>query len=110
MREGAPPSKALDAWTRTIIRFRWLVVAGWIAVFLVGGMLAGRLGDLFESQASVPGTDAQRVNDVLEEQFGQKSYAGWTVVVRATSGDVDALLPQLEERAARAAATVPTGQ
>ena len=110
MREGTPPSAVLERWTRGVIRLRWLVVAVWLVVFVVGITLAGRLGTLFESQASVPGTEAQRVNDILESEFGQKSYAGWTVVVRSRSGEVDRLLPALERRAARAAKTVPSGQ
>ena len=110
MPEGAPPSRLLDRWTRTVIRLRWAVVAGWVAAVVVGAVLAGQLGTLFESQTSVPGTEAQRVDDVLKADFGQRSYAGWTVVVRSRSGDVDPLLPVLEERAARAAEGVPTGK
>jgi uncharacterized membrane protein YdfJ with MMPL/SSD domain len=110
MREGGPESKALDRWTRVVIRLRWLVVAAWFVVFLVSGFLSGQLQDLFRSQAGVPGTESQRVNDILEDDFGQKSYAGMTLVVRAEGGAAGSLVPQVEQAAIKAANVLPTGE
>ena len=110
MREGAPPSKTLDRWTRAVIRWRWFVVAAWVVVFLVSGVLSGKLADVFRSQAGLPGTESQKVNDILEDEFGQKSYAGMTLVVRAGDGAAGSLIPEVERAAIRAAEVLPTGK
>ncbi len=110
MNEGAPPSKLLDRWTRGVIRLRWLVVAAWVVVFLISGVLSGQLAELFRSQAGMPGTESQKVNNILEDEFGQKSYAGMTLVVRAEAGGAGSLVPVVERAAQRAAQALPTAQ
>jgi uncharacterized membrane protein YdfJ with MMPL/SSD domain len=98
-----------ERWTRTIIRFRWAVVAAWLVVFVVSFMLAGGLADLFKSQQSLPGTDAQKVEDILGDNFGQKTYGSFTLVVR-TDGPASEAVPAVEQAATRATAELPTGK
>jgi len=98
-----------ERWTRTIIRFRWAVVAAWLVVFVVSFMLASGLADLFKSQQSLPGTDVQKVEEVLGDNFGQKTYGSFTLVARSP-GSAQEIAPGVEAAAERAAAELPTGK
>jgi RND superfamily putative drug exporter len=98
-----------ERWTRTIIRFRWAVVAAWLVVFVVSFMLAGGLADLFKSQQSLPGTDAQKVEEILGDNFDQKTYGSFTLVVR-TEAPASEIVPAVEAAAKRATAELPTGK
>ncbi len=92
-----------------MIRWRWLVVAVWV-VILAGSVAATRdLGDLLTNRFQLPGTDTRRAEQILENRFGQRSSGSFTIVAVSESGDVAAALPALDEAAARAARTVPTG-
>jgi uncharacterized membrane protein YdfJ with MMPL/SSD domain len=110
MREGVPDSPTLGRWTRLIVRFRWPVLAAWIAIFVVAQILTAGLSDLWRSEAGLPGTDAQRAEDILSDRFGQRSYASFTLVARAENGDARSLLTPVQEAAVRAAERLPTGQ
>jgi putative drug exporter of the RND superfamily len=100
----------MERWTRLILRSRWLVLATWLVVFLASFVAMSGLNDLFESSAGLPGTDAQRVEDILKEHLGQKSQGNFTLVVRAENGSATSILPAVERAARRATAALPTGQ
>jgi RND superfamily putative drug exporter len=109
MREGAAPSRALERWTRWVIRFRWLVLAGWLAIFVIAQIAAMGLSDLWRSEAGLPGTDAQRAEDIISDRFGQRSYASFILVARTEGDDARAILPRVEAAATRAAKRLPSG-
>jgi RND superfamily putative drug exporter len=98
-----------ERWTRAIIRFRWAVIASWVVVFVVAFMLSSGLADVLKSESSLPGTDAQKVEDILKDNYGQRTYGTFTLVVRGDAGSAEALAPAVEAAAERAAAEVPTG-
>ncbi len=110
MREGAPRSRALECWTRWVIRFRWLILAAWIAIFVLAQIASSGLSDLWRSEPGLPGTDAQRAEDILQDHFGRKSYASFTLVARAEGGDARRILPAVQAAAERAAEKVPSSQ
>jgi putative drug exporter of the RND superfamily len=110
MREGAPPSRLMDRWIRGVIRFRWAVYASWIVIFVLSLLAVLDLSNLWRSEAGLPGTDAQRVEDVLQRDFGQRSYASFTLVARTTDGSASTILPAVRRAAVRAAAELPTSQ
>src|SRR5262245_13410285 len=110
MREGAPPSKLMDRWIRGVIRFRWVVFGSWIVIFVLSQVAVSDLANLWRSEAGLPGTDAQRVEDVLQRDFGQRSYASFTIVARTEYGSAAALVTAVSGAAERAARRLPTGQ
>jgi RND superfamily putative drug exporter len=100
----------LARWTHAMIRWRWLVIAVWIAV-LVGSFAAARnLSDLLTNRFTLPGTDTERVEGILEDEFDQRSAGSFILLAEANAGNVAALLPALRDAATRAAAAVPTGK
>jgi RND superfamily putative drug exporter len=92
-----------------MIRFRWAVIAAWVVVFAAGFMLSSGLADVLKSESSLPGTDAQKVEDILKDNYGQRTYGTFTLVVRGAGRSADELAPAVEAAAKRAAAEVPTG-
>lgn len=98
-----------ERWTRAMIRWRWALMAAWFVIFVVSFMLSSGLPDVLKSESALPGTEAQKVEDVLEENYGQRTYGTFTLVVRSDGRPVEQLVPEVESAAARAAAEVPTG-
>ena len=99
----------MERWTRLVLRHRWIVLGLWVAVFLVGGFASSRLADLLTNRFTLPGTDSQRAERILQNHFGQRSTGSFTVVVKA-DGNARALVPQVRVAAQRAADRLPTGR
>jgi uncharacterized membrane protein YdfJ with MMPL/SSD domain len=100
----------LERLTRTVIRYRWAVIPAWILIFCISFIAMGRLNDLFQSRVSLPGTDVQRAEDILERNFNQGSSGLFTLVVRDESRPAAEFVPAVRLAAERAAAALPTGQ
>ena len=100
----------MERWTHRMIRLRWAVVAVW-AVILVGsvGAMSG-LSDLLTNRFSLPGTDTERAENVLEEHFGQKTTGSFSLVVKSEPGSARALVPEVRRAATRAAGALPTAK
>ncbi|MFN8187013.1 MAG: MMPL family transporter [Gaiellales bacterium] len=100
---------ALARWTRAMIRYRWAVIAAWIAI-LVGSALAMQdLGDLLTNRFTLPGTDTRRAEQILQDHFAQRSAGSFIVVAEAPDGGIAALVPELEAAGKAAAGAIPTG-
>ena len=94
-----------ERWTRGVVRARFVVLAAWAAVLVVGFVaslhLSGRLADVF----TVPGTDSDRARLVLQREFGERPDGVFTVVFPGEK----TLLPAARRSLARAAAVIPGG-
>jgi len=97
----------MEGLTRAVLRFRWVVLAAWIAVFMVGGFLSSGLGDLLTNRFTLPGTDTQKVEGVLQQHFGQQSNSAFTLVAKGPAGSEDQLVAPLRRAAQKAAQIVP---
>jgi uncharacterized membrane protein YdfJ with MMPL/SSD domain len=98
----------MERWTRTVLRFRKPIVAGWILVLLAGGFGLTKLSKLQSNTFTVPGTDSERVRVILQDHFGDRSDGSFTVVFRVPSGTAERLLERLQQDTDRAARAVPT--
>jgi uncharacterized membrane protein YdfJ with MMPL/SSD domain len=100
----------LERLTRTMIRYRWAVVAVW-AVIVVGSVMAmSGLADLLTNRFSLPGTDTARAETILEQHFGQRTTGSFSLVVQGPPASAERLVPIVRERATNAAAELPTGK
>jgi putative drug exporter of the RND superfamily len=100
----------VERFTRTMIRYRWAVLAVWLVLLVVSVMAMSGLTDLLTNRFTLPGTDTDRTEKILEQHFGQKTTGSFSLVVKGTPGSADRLVPVVRERAARAAAELPTGK
>ncbi|WP_322762735.1 MMPL family transporter [Frankia sp. Cr2] len=99
----------MERWTRAMIRYRWAVVAVWVVVFVVSSAAASGLSRLLTNRFSLPGTDTQRAERILEDHFDQKSTGSFMIVVRGAPGSAPQLLPAVDQAAHRAAGVLPSG-
>ena len=97
----------MERLTRSVLRLRWPVLAAWIAVFAVGGFLSSGLGDKLTNRFTLPGTDTQKVETILEEHYGQKSNSAFTLVAKGPTGSERELVEPLRRAAAETARIVP---
>jgi putative drug exporter of the RND superfamily len=101
----------LDRWTRFVIRHRFVVVAVWVVVLVVSGLVARGLSDLLTNRFSIPGSDTARAERILHDEFGQRSDGTFQLVFAADSpAAAKAALPRLEAAGRRAADAVATGE
>src|SRR5882757_4293029 len=88
---------------RLAIQRRWVVIASWLGFIVIAQVISGALGGAnYKDTFSLPGTETQKVMDLLKNS-GQKDQNGLTgqVVLHAKSGDLTAppanVLPELQK-------------
>ena len=99
----------MERWTRSVLRRRRLVLALWLVVLAVSALASSRLGDLLTNRFTLPGTDTQRAEQILEDHFDQKSTGSFSLVVESP-GRASALVPQVRLAAERASGELPTSR
>src|SRR6476620_8091378 len=99
----------MERWTQFVLRFRWPILAGWLAVLLVGGFAFTHLSSLLSNEFSVPGTDSEQARTILEHHFGDRSDGAFTVVFRLRDGVDRSSYVRLQSTLDRAAREVPGG-
>ncbi len=72
--------------TRFSISHRRIVVVGWIVTLVVAGMAAGAVGSQFRNVFSLPGTETQKVQDLLTQRFPKQAGDSAQIVFHAKSG------------------------
>jgi len=96
-------------WTRVVLRFRWPILAAWLAILLAGGVATAKLSPLLSNTFTVPGTDSERARTILQDHFGDRSDGEFLIIYRVRNGTADARL-KLERSIRQAARAVPSGQ
>ena len=94
----------MERWTRFVLHHRFIVLAAWLLVFVVAGAASSKLSDLLTNRFTLPGTDSQRAEQILQDHFGQRSTGSFTLVIESEDGSAVSLVPQARAAAARAAA------
>src|ERR1700737_304916 len=97
-------------WARTIIRFRWAVLAVWLVAVIAGGTASSGLSSLLTNQFILPGSDSKKASDILQKHFGQRPEGSFSLVVKGAPGSAGSLAPQVRSAAMRAAQQLPTGK
>ena len=100
----------MERWTRTVLRFRWVVLASWLAVFAVGAWCSLRLPGLLSNSFTVPGTDSERARTILQQHFADRSDGEFLVVFRTPGRPGRAGLRTLQGSLVGAARAVPSGR
>ena len=91
----------MEAWTRRVIRHRKKVLAGWLVLFVLGGLGAANVGKLLSNRFSVPGSDAERGLNLLKDRFNERGDGAFTLVFRTDRPVANS--PAFRLQAARAA-------
>ena len=94
-----------ERWTRAVLRHRSLVVAVWILVSVAGIFSSTRLPGLSSNTFSVPGTDSERAQAILEHSFGERPDGTFDVAFRVARPSDKAAQRVAERRLDAAAST-----
>lgn len=96
-------------WTRFVLRFRWPILAIWLAALLAGGLATTKLTPLLSNTFTVPGTDSERARTILQNHFGDRSDGEFLIIYKIRNGTAGVRL-KLERSIRRAATAVPGGK
>src|SRR5919109_921829 len=100
----------MQRFARTMIRFRWLVLGGWIAVIVPSAVVSSGLNDLLTNRFVLPGAESEKAGDILKDHFGQQPDGSFTVVVKGKPGSAQSLIEPTRAAATRAAAALKSGK
>ncbi len=93
-----------------MLRFRWAVLAAWLAALAVSGIATSGLNSLLTNRFILPGAESEKAAAILGDHFGQKPEGSFSIVARGVPGAAARLVPQVRRAAARAARELPTGR
>lgn len=71
----------MQAWARTVARYRYLVLAGWAVVAGLGFTASNWLPSLLTTSLGVPGTGSAHADAILSKAFRENVEGTFTVVV-----------------------------
>ncbi len=100
----------LERWTRWVLHHRRPVIGVWLVLLVVSAWAAFGLSDLLTNRFTLPGTDTDRAETILQDHFGQRSTGSFTFVAKSKTGDAAAVVGPLREAAQRAARELPTAR
>ena len=100
----------MQGFARTMVRFRWLVLGGWLAVVVASAVVSSGLNDLLTNRFVLPGAESEKAGDILKDHFGQQPDGSFTVVVKGKPGSAQSLIEPTRAAATKAAAAVKTGK
>ncbi len=97
----------LDRWIRAVKRWRFIAIAIWVAIVIVGTISAVRLPALLTTSLAVPNTASQRADTLLAEHFADDTEGSFTIVYRVATPSAR-LVRRLNLRLEAAARAIPT--
>jgi uncharacterized membrane protein YdfJ with MMPL/SSD domain len=99
----------LERWVRIVLRYRLVVLLGWLVVLGAGVYSAERLPALLSVSFAVPDTESARASEILERDFGERTDGAFTVVFPVERTSDREVRARVRERLHAAASAVPTG-
>jgi putative drug exporter of the RND superfamily len=96
--------------TRCVLRFRYVVVAFWLAVLTAGAVASAHLRPLLANGFGVPHSDSQVAAGILTQHFGDRSDGEYLVVFADRLPVSAAARDRVQTALERAARTVPSAR
>ena len=81
-------TRVLYACGRACVRFRWPVIAAWIAVAVVLHLAAASAGEDWTDNLTLPGSGSTRATDLLRERLPQQAYGSIPISLRDPNGTI----------------------
>ncbi|HET7856872.1 MAG TPA: MMPL family transporter, partial [Gaiellaceae bacterium] len=100
----------MEQFARTMIRFRWFVLAVWLVVVVASVIASSGLNALLTNRFVLPGAESEKAGDILKERFGHQPEGSFSLVVKGKPGSAQALLGPARAAAPRAADALETGK
>src|SRR6478735_606522 len=100
----------LERVTRRVLRFRYVVVAFWLAVLLAGAVTSLHLRPLLANGFGVPHSDSQIAARILTQHFGDRSDGEYLLVFTDNRPVSPPVRDQVQAALERAVRTVPSAR
>ncbi|HEX7254689.1 MAG TPA: MMPL family transporter [Gaiellaceae bacterium] len=100
----------MERFARTMIRFRWFVLATWLVVVAGSAVASSGLNDLLTNRFVLPGAESEKAGDILKDHFGQAPAGSFSIVVKGEPGSAQSLVAPTRAAAERAAGALETGK
>lgn len=82
--------KIFDFISKTIFKFRWLMITAWICIIIIAGIFAGQLTPLLSGGGwTVEDSGSLKTNELLSKSFTGRSDTSLTVVIKDNNNSVD---------------------
>jgi RND superfamily putative drug exporter len=78
---------ALARWMRACVSHPWRIVAGWVGIVAVLGVLVSTIGGGLRDQFTIPGSDSQKATDLLDSQFRSEQGSVLNIVFAVPNGE-----------------------
>jgi putative drug exporter of the RND superfamily len=95
---------------RCVVRFRYAVLATWLALLILGGIASTGLGPLLANGFVVPHTDSQRAPTILTQEFGDRGDGEYLLVFAARHPIDPAMEAAVQTAVDRAAQSIPSAR
>ena len=91
---------------RLSVRYRWLVIIGWLLLVILAVVGKSAAGGSFANDLAVSGTDSQAAHATMQQRFPDLSGDPMQIVIRTEKGIAD---PQIRTAVESALADIRTG-
>jgi RND superfamily putative drug exporter len=96
-------------WTKTIIKYRFSVVASWLLLIIVGGFAATNLNQHLTTSLTVPNSDSAKAQEILFANFGENLEGSFTIFYKFKQAD-ESEISQYKAKIWAAVAEIPTAR
>jgi len=99
----------LERWTKAIIRHRFIVLASWLVLAILGSLAATHLNEHLTTSLTVPHSESATANQLLAEKFGDNNEGTFTIFYKfknATNSEIELFKSEI----AQSATVIPTAK
>lgn len=96
-------------WTKTIIKYRFSVVATWLLLIIIGGFAATNLNQHLTTSLTVPNSDSAKAQEILFANFGENLEGSFTIFYKFKQAD-ESEIAEYKANISAAVAEIPTAR
>jgi RND superfamily putative drug exporter len=99
----------LERWTRTVVRNRFVIIAVWLALVILGLFAGAKLNDHLTTSLSVPGSESAKAAAILSDHFKENIDGTFTVLLKFGNAS-NKEIAGFKTKIAAAASALPTAK
>ena len=96
-------------WTKTIIKYRFSVVATWLLLIIIGIFAGTNLNQHLTTSLTVPNSDSAKAQEILFVNFGENLEGSFTIFYKFKQAD-ESEIAEYKAKISAAVAEVPTAR
>src|SRR5690625_463272 len=82
----------LAGWGKAVVKFRWLIIGGWVVLLIVGGIFAAQLGSLLTGGGwGVPHSSSNHAYELISENFETRKSTSLSFVMHHEKHEIDSI-------------------